>query len=214
MTQTPVEIEQESVWDEFDKLQRELGGDIRFFLRTKRLRANQHWRRAYCRAVSAYLEAISSWMARYTIIFYHPAQLADGERQTLEAPLSALERAFHALDLFTNTAGAESPLERQSAEWIALRNMIRIRNRIVHPRRSQDVLITDDDLSAIELAGRVVRHLFSESLLRSGRAMIKRYTEIQEVYDRLHPQPRRANTDLQSPVLPGFEYLTSVDIAA
>ena len=107
--------EQEGIWDEFDTLERELGSDVRFFWRTERHQASQHWRRAYCRAVSSYFEAMTLWMGRYTILFYHPGQLGDGERQTLESRLSALERAFHALDLFTDTTGAESPLQRNSS---------------------------------------------------------------------------------------------------
>jgi hypothetical protein len=102
-------LEEEAIWNEFDALQRELGSDVRFFWRTRRHQASQHWRRAYCRAVSAYFESITSWMARYTVFSYYPGQLGDDERQTLEARLSALERASHALDLFTNTAGAQTP---------------------------------------------------------------------------------------------------------
>ena len=167
-------VEQERIWQEFDALHRELGGDVLFFSPTRRHLKSQHWRRAFCRAVAAYLEAMTAWMARYTILSYYPGELGDGERQTLEARLSALERTFHAIDLFTNTAGVESPLVRGSADWHVLTTMIRIRNRVVHPKRAEDACLSDDDLCAVYRAARVVRHLFIETLNRSGRALLRR----------------------------------------
>ena len=168
-----------AIWSEFDALDRELGEDLAFFYRARRYRSRQLWRRAYCRAVSAYFEAMTSWMARYTILFYHPAQLGDDERQSLEARVAARERAFRALDLFTNTAGAQSPLERGSSNWIVLSRMIQIRNRLVHPNRSSDVLVSDDELQCIERAARVVQYLVSESLRRSSCALLKSFDAIQ-----------------------------------
>jgi hypothetical protein len=182
-------LPEKAIWGELDALERELGGDVRYFWRTRRHQTSQHWRRAYCRAVSAYFEAITSWMARYTVMLYHPGQLGDGERRTLESRFSALERAYHALDLFTNTAGAESPLQEESGEWKALADMIRIRNRIVHPRRSQDVLITEDDLSAIERAANVIVRLFSEALRRAADALTQRANELQNEWQRTHGVP-------------------------
>jgi hypothetical protein len=119
-------------------------------------------------------------MARYTVLLYYPGQLGEDERETLEARLSALERAFHALDLFTDVAGAASPLQRKSLEWNALETMIKIRNRIVHPRFSQDVFITDEELVAIESAANVVADLCSESFRRAGSALLKSHDAIQK----------------------------------
>lgn len=101
--------DEELIWREFDTLQSELGGDMLFFFHTKCHQKSQHWRRAFCRALAAYSEAMTAWMARYTILSYYPGELGEDERQTLEARLSALQRAFHAIDLFTNIAGRVTP---------------------------------------------------------------------------------------------------------
>lgn len=110
-------------------------------------------------------------MSCYTILNYHPGILGDEERQTLESRLTALERAYNALDLFTDTAGTTSPLQRQSHEWTLIAQMIKIRNRLVHPKHGNDVLVTDDELQVIESASKTIVYLFSESLLRSGNAI-------------------------------------------
>jgi hypothetical protein len=186
-------LDDEKIWNEFDAIEEELGGDLTFFRRTKRHRRNPHWRRAYCRALSAYFEAVTSWMARYTILFYHPGQLADEERQRLEARLSASERAFHAIDLFTDTAGARSPLMRGSSQWIALMRFIGIRNRLVHPKRHLDLLVSDEDLVCIERADEVIHYLILESFGRCSRALCKRLDEVQRVWS----QRRTSNHAMQ-----------------
>jgi hypothetical protein len=188
------QIDDTRIWDEFDALERELGGDIVFFRRTRHHSRSPHWRRAYCRALSAYFEAMTSWMGRYTILFYPPGQLGDGERQTLEARLSASERAFHAIDLFTDTAGARSPLERGSSQWTALIRFIAIRNRLVHPKCHSDVLVSDDDLRWIERADEVIHYLIVESLGRCSRALCKRLDEVQRVWSQ-----RRASNHAMQP---------------
>jgi hypothetical protein len=167
---TDLPTQDDLIWQEFDALDRELGGDVMFFVHTTRHQKSQHWRRAFCRAVAAYLEAMASWMARYTIQLYHPGQLGDEERQTLEARLSALERTFHAFDLFTNLAGAESPLEHRSGDWELLATMIRIRNRIVHPKRAEDARINDDEIRVICRTAGVVESLISETFFRTAKA--------------------------------------------
>jgi hypothetical protein len=174
---------------DFDGLVRELTSELTFFRRTKRLCKTQLWRRAYCRAVSAYIEAIISWMARYTILLYHPGQLGDDERATLEnSKLSALKRAFHALDLFTNTSGAESPLQRHSIEWISLDRLIKIRNRITHPKSTEDLLVTDVDHAAVERAVDVLFYLISESLKRNSRALTKRLRKFEQARQKWRPK--------------------------
>jgi hypothetical protein len=191
----------ESLSIEFDELFRELNKELLFFHRTKRHRSNQHWRRAYCRTVCAYFEAVTSWMARYTISLFHPGQLGDDERDTLEARLSALKRGFHALDLFTNTSGAESPLQPDSAEWVSLDCLIKIRNRITHPKRVDDLLLTDDDLAVVERGSDVMHYLFLQSFKRCSRALTKQLREFEQQMARRKSMGLNdaANAHLRSP---------------
>ena len=111
-------------------------------------------------------------MARETL-FNYSAFLGDDERQILLARNSALERAFHAVDLFTNLAGAESPLERSSREWESLSAAITLRNRLAHPKNGADVIVSDEELLGVDRAAFVVQDLVLESFLRSGNAMLK-----------------------------------------
>jgi hypothetical protein len=113
--------------------------------------------------------------------------LADWEetlRQSLTLPRERENDAIHALDLFTDTAGAESPLQRQSTQWISLDRLIKIRNRVTHPKGTDDLLLTDDDLAAVERAADVVLYLFLESLDRNSRALTKRWREFQQALAR------------------------------
>jgi hypothetical protein len=171
----------EPIWAEFDALDEELLADLDVYRRMRRRhQARQWWRRAYCRAVSAYFEGVTSWMSRYTVFLCHPGILGDDERQTLEARLPAIIRAFHAFDLFTDTSGARTPFERGSPEWLSLTHMINVRNRITHPKCPKDVILTDDDLIAVDSAAEAMLYLVMESLRGSSRALMKRCREIDE----------------------------------
>lgn len=125
---------------------------------------------------------MTAWMARYIIIEYYPWELGEGERRTLEARHSALQRAFNSIDLFTNTVGAESPLVQGSTEWQALTEMIRIRNRVMHPKHAENVYVSDEDLKSIYRAAKVVHHLLLETLERSGRALFDRARALEEAH--------------------------------
>lgn len=200
------------LWREFDALHNELLRDVLFFRRVRRHEKHQLWRRSYCRAVSAYLEALTSWMSRYVIVVYHPGQLGDGERRTLEARLPALERAFHAFDLFADTAGADTPLLRDSAEWTSLNRMIRVRNRITHPKRSQDVLLTNSDLSAVDQGAETLICLFTALFDRCSRALTKRANEIEHVWTSQKPPSPARCSELPHAPMRSFRLLGSSNV--
>ncbi|MEQ1518918.1 MAG: hypothetical protein ABL931_20765 [Usitatibacteraceae bacterium] len=168
----------ELAFKEFDALHGELLGDLRFFVKTQGHSHSQHWRRSYCRAVSAYLEAITAWVAKDVLNTFAGWCLGENEAKLLERRLSAIERTFHALDLYADTAGACSALHRGSVEWCALERMIKIRNRLTHPKRAQDIIVSDDDLQAVEMALDVTRAVFVETFRQSAMAqlgMVRRF---------------------------------------
>ena len=180
-----VDLETDPLWLEFDGLEESLGGDLSLLERLHKYNKTQAWRRAYCRAVSAYVEGMTSWMARYTL-HYYDGVLGHGEKRTLESRLSALERAFHAFDLFCDTAGATTPLKRNGKNFAPLRAMIRVRNRLTHPSQTSDVLVGDNDLVVIVAARDAIVSLIDESLLRCKRALLKRCDRMRTAFKRYH----------------------------
>src|SRR5258708_22573486 len=107
---------EEQIWREFDVIEQALGGDILYLEESLVLEDSPTLRRGYCRAVFAYAEGIAGWMRRYTIQIYYPGTLGKDEKRDLERRNGALQRIFTAFDLFTDTAGARTPLRVDSKE--------------------------------------------------------------------------------------------------
>ena len=91
-------------------------------------------------------------------------------------------------------------LAPESAESVSLDCLIKIRNRITHPKRADDLLLTDDDLAAVERGADVMHYLFLESFKRCSRALTKRLREFEQLIARNGVQLKHAaNAHLRNP---------------
>ena len=108
-----------------------------------------------------------------TLALSNGVLLGDGEVELLNSRIGALESAFCALDLLTSCAGAKTPLQRDSQEWLILKKAIKIRNRITHPRTTNDLDISIMDLQHLRVTEKVMRDLVVKALGDSGRALLK-----------------------------------------
>ena len=177
----------EAIWIDYDQITRELLRDISESERLIKKEDSQTHRRIFCRSTMTYLEAMSSWFGRYTIEANYPGTLGDDEKKKIEKRKGAIENIFLALDLFTDTNGAETPFEKYSEKWSLFKNGISIRNRIAHPNSATDLWISDNDLRCIRLTLSTLISLVSETFERSLIALIRRSKELHGVYNRYNP---------------------------
>ncbi len=108
--------EDEAIWIEYDQTKKELIEEILLFDEHLKSDDSQAYRRSYCRSVMTYIEALSSWMGKYTIDNYYPGMLSKKEKKLLQRRNNALERLFNCIDLFTDTNGALTPFNEESEE--------------------------------------------------------------------------------------------------
>jgi hypothetical protein len=155
---------------------------------------SQFWRRSYCRCLIALFEAVVADLAGHTLQFYDGV-LGDGEKRSLRRRFGALARAFDAFDLFTNVAGASTPLICGSEEWLVLEKAIRIRNRITHPVTSDDLEITDLDMAHLRITGGVLLRITIEAHQRVARALSKKSRLIRKRLKQRDKSIARQNTD-------------------
>src|ERR1700736_876302 len=134
---------------------------------------SQFWRRAYAKCLMALLEGTVSRLSQHTVTFYDGV-LAESEKKALIGRSGALENAFNAFDLYTNTSGVETPLNRNSEEWLILEKAIRIRNRITHPRSAEELEISDLDLAHLQITARVILDLLCTAHRDAGRALLRK----------------------------------------
>lgn len=133
---------------------------------------SQFWRRTYCRCLLTLFEGIAASFKTYTLAFYQ-GMLSDKEKKTLAGRQGALEGARIGLDLFTDVAGASTPLTADTEEWHVMKKAIVIRNRITHPEASFDLEISDSDLHHLRCGEEVISGLFSRSLEATAKALLK-----------------------------------------
>ena len=143
----------------------------------------QFARRIYCRTVMAFFEGIVNDL-RSDVLFFDSGVLGQGEVATLKRRLGALESAFHSFNLYTNVAGAESPLERNSKEWRILKKAIEIRNRITHLKSQIDLEISDLDLGHLRITEESIFDLLCRCLKESAKARLKHVKTLKEARKR------------------------------
>lgn len=146
------------------RLFRILMQDVRRFA-PQRGRSSQTNRRAYARALFASLEANTSWMAQETLAAWYDflddheqlrlknrrrVEMKNGKVIEVRDSRSPADRFYDACDLYCDTWGARSPVDRKSAGWNALVLAQALRNRITHPSKSADVSIDDRELAILE----------------------------------------------------------------
>jgi hypothetical protein len=130
-------------------------------------------RRTYCRTLLALFEGMVSNLKRQVLMFESHA-LGKDEIQLLQKRLGALDLAFHSFDLYTNCAGAVSPLEKHSPEWHVLKRAIKIRNRITHPASDWDLEITGLELGFLRMAEETIFKLVYRCIEDSAKAQLRR----------------------------------------
>jgi len=163
----------DAFYEESRRLDETLLGDLESASKHLGLEDTQFWRRTYCRCLMTAFEGIVQDLKKHTLYFYD-AMLGDDEKDVLRKRLGALEGAFHAFDLYTNVAGATTPLERESQEWLILKKAIKIRNRITHPESADDLELSAQDMIHLKATAKVLFDLICTCHEDTGKALKKR----------------------------------------
>lgn len=139
------------------------------------------WRRSYCRSIFSLMDAMTSQMNRETLHWNYPALLGDDGKRELERRGGILSNVYSALDLYTNTWGADTPLIKGSKEWLAIQDAVKIRNRVTHPKLPEDIEISDADLCRLKLVKEIFSSLVTTSIANSATALLKRAEALKNI---------------------------------
>lgn len=133
-------------------------------------RASQFARRNYVRAVAAFVEAwinsskqLCTRAADVAITRFTPAELAllrdvsfelndKGEAVERQRFFNFEQNFRFAFAAYAKLHGSEIKLKTDEHGWQALRQFVKVRNRLTHPRNPNDLMVTDAELKDIEKA--------------------------------------------------------------
>ena len=123
--------------------------------------ARRSWIRTLCSQVEAWMYSMKQMIATFSVLPFVAVQPADAFLLREEVPevnekgdivirgdrFLPWERNFKYVAKVTARAfGSSYQLPLDESGWEALRETFRIRNRLVHPKKREDLTVTDDEL--------------------------------------------------------------------
>lgn len=193
----------DELWKQFDVLFEELLGDVKQIEQTRQTNDSQCWRRALCRSLFSMMEGLNSWLKRYAAEIYWPGIVdnemkqrlldrrtivdRDGRAKEVSVFKPFAENFFYAFDTFAWTAGSDFCPDRNSREWTLLTQCIRARNRIVHPRTSEDLMISDEEARALRVLAEWYIDLLDRLLHSTVQALARTLKRTREAWCKYHP---------------------------
>lgn len=121
-------------------------------------------RRTYVRTCFAVLEGVVSWVKSSTLMIMdedeaptsHLSMLKEetytvdsrGKVQTQQKFIPIDANLRFAITMYAKTLKTEQELDCSTQEWQHFKTALRVRNRIVHPKKIDDLEVTDEELGA------------------------------------------------------------------
>ncbi len=152
---------------DFEKLIEEVSKDVNIIFETIKNNDNQTWRRAYIRAVFSSIESIIFNMKKYIkevgkndflplseleqkkLNEFYSEKATDGKEIVKIFRLSFLENITFTIDLFAFANYLSMNIDKNSTGWELLKESVKIRNRITHPKNLQDIFIRKVELNKV-----------------------------------------------------------------
>lgn len=208
-------VYQESSADEQEELSTEVSGIIHSLSEDLKLCSeeadktkSQFWRRAYARALFAYIEGLT-YLKKLQAYYAHKTGKAEYTKAELAVILEetyelnskgeATERTtFNNIDknirfafqVYAQIYGLDFQLDCSDHRWDAFKKAVKIRNRVTHPKRLSDLTITDADMQTLDDA--LVWYAKNDIQLR-----LLESAALEEENKRLNQEQERLRRELQ-----------------
>jgi hypothetical protein len=161
-------VDHEIFWNEFQKIVSVLQSDLDEIEKHLNNDDSQIWRRTYYRTFFAYLEGQAhalkqlflfyDWWTvdldtEYKIRNQKRIQNKDGAVKVIESYLPLVQNIKLLFKAFAIASGIEPIVSDDDESWKLLAKAASVRNRIVHPKKSEDLVITNEEIRLIKYVG-------------------------------------------------------------
>lgn len=176
-------VDSQEFWDEFWKITGILESELNEIADHLRDNDGQIWRRVFCRTFFAYLEG-HLYSLQQLFLFYDwwtvddetelkirnqkIVENQDGASKIVSAYLPLVQNIKLLFAALAIASGIESTISKNDQYWEKLSKAVKVRNRVVHPKRSEDMTISDEEIALIEEVRKW--YLQNASLLLKKRA--------------------------------------------
>jgi len=161
-------VDHEIFWNEFRKIISILQSDLDETEQHLRNNDSQVWRRTFYRSFFAYLEGQTHALKQLFLFFdwwtidldtehkirnQRHIQNKDGSVKVVDAYLPLVQNVKILFRVFATAAGIEPIISDNDKSWKLLAKAVSVRNRIVHPKKSEDLIISDEEIQLIKYVG-------------------------------------------------------------
>jgi hypothetical protein len=161
-------IDHEIFWNEFRKIVGVLQSDLDEIEQRLKNDDSQVWRRTYYRTFFAYLEGQAhalkqlflfyDWWTvdldtEYKIRNQRRIQNKDGSIKIVDSYIPLVQNIKLLFKAFAVASDIEPIILYDDKSWELLAKAASVRNRIVHPKKSEDLVITDEEIRLIKYVG-------------------------------------------------------------
>lgn len=152
---------------DFEKLIEGISEDVNILHQTIKREDNQTWRRAYIRAVFSSIESIIFNLKRFIKVIeknddlplteleqkklneFYSEKASSGREIIKVFRLSFLENITFTIELYAFANYLSMKIDKNSAGWKLLKESVKIRNRITHPKNSKDIFVKKTELNKV-----------------------------------------------------------------
>lgn len=182
-------IDPEIFWSEFQNITSVLESDLDEIQSQLTTNDSQFWRRTFCRAFFAYLEG-QTHALKQLFLFYDwwtvdpdtehkirnqkHIQNKDGSTKVIQNYLPLVQNVQLLFKALAVSANIEPIISNNDKSWDLLSKAVNVRNRIVHPKKSEDLIISDDEIQLIRYVGGWYLSNASELLTKRAQLDIKK----------------------------------------
>ena len=174
-------VNHEIFWDEFEKITSILYADLDEAKKHLENKDSQVWRRSFYRTFFAYLEGHTHALKQLFLFFdWWTVDLdteykirnqrkiqKDGAVQIVDSYLPLVQNIKLLFKAFAKASRIEPIISDNDKSWELLAKTASIRNRIVHPKKSEDLVISDEEIQ-------LIRHVNKWFLSNSAKLLKKR----------------------------------------
>lgn len=148
-----------SFWEDFTEMSTELNFDLNELWSQDFKNNSQVIRRAYCRALFSKIDGINSLLKQHaerfgdpddeTLLLLQDKKISKDTKQKVKSFRRPPDDLFFAIETFAWTIAGEPMINRNSEGWKKFEEAVKIRNRITHPKKKQDLIISNEDIKLL-----------------------------------------------------------------
>ncbi|MFZ3078761.1 MAG: hypothetical protein WA109_03670 [Bellilinea sp.] len=197
-------VDPEIFWNEFRKITNILQSDLNETKQHLNTNDSQFWRRTFYRSSFAYLEG-QTYALRQLFLFYDwwtvdqdyedkirnkkRVQNKDGSENVVFAYLPFVQNIKLLFKAFAIASDIDPLISDNDKAWELLSKAVNVRNRIVHPKKSVDLFISDNEIQLIMYVGGWLLSTSAKLLKKRIQADIKTIKAMDECARKQFGQP-------------------------